>query len=108
MVDFFIASGIDIDKDYEIIQIGKENDQLHLYGAWFNFIGQQTSGPECKEPHANGGFSTKYFDLTDNFSIAFISGNKPFAESYFDKVEQPVVEVNLLFKIPWVIQAEEP
>jgi hypothetical protein len=64
---------------------------IHLYGAWFHFIGSI-----AKEPI---GAAT-----LDNFTIDFVANNALAAKAFEN---QPRVQIEITVKLPWVLSEPE-
>jgi hypothetical protein len=90
--------GIDPEKETEVFQYNRISPGWHLYGGWFHFVGS----------------------IKENFSLEQIYPQVPdfldFDWSFRDEIsllpkafgQNPVVELDWIGKVPWVINAEEP
>jgi len=83
----FDALGIDANKECENTYLGKQNNDLHLYSAWFHFKGNFTS-------------SIRKTQINDTFSIGFSKNTG----STFFKNTKDLVLVEFFVEIPWTIE----
>jgi hypothetical protein len=92
--------GIDSEKEVEVFQYNRITPGWQLYGGWFHFVGS------IKENYTldNGLILNQvpdFLDFTWLFTDRITLLPKPFGQN-------PVVQLDWVGKVPWVIDAEEP
>lgn len=93
-LDLFVRLGIDHRKEAESYHINRLAPGLHLYGAWYHFIGQIVQQPDSPAK------------LSENVTIDFMTKRDLAAESF---ANQPLVQVEITLKVSWTLaQEEEP
>ncbi|MGD9587707.1 MAG: hypothetical protein AB7Q37_08565 [Pyrinomonadaceae bacterium] len=93
ILDLFAKLGIDHRKEAESYHIAPIANGLHLYGAWFHFVGQIVQQPDSP---------TK---LSEHSTIDFFAKRDLAAESFANK---PLVQVELTLTVSWLLDEEEP
>ena len=91
---------LNFQKESEVYQIHKFENDFHNYGGWFRFAGKILSGKECKNENSNS------FEMTlieENFSIGFSNYN---ALNFFEK-DIHLVQVEFEVNLPWIIEEIE-
>jgi hypothetical protein len=93
-LDLFVRLGIDHRKEAESYHIVRLAPGLHLYGAWYHFVGQIVQQPDSPAK------------LSENLTIDFITKRDLAAESF---ANQPLVQVEITLEVAWTLtQEEEP
>lgn len=106
VLKLFSELGIDYLKDSEIWHYGKSDDNLHIYGGCFHFIGT-FSGQNCFVETNEGSHNLSLMPVSPSFSIGFSNPFSP-TQSFFDHYDKEnIVEINIQFLAPWIIDAEE-
>ena len=93
ILDLFVRLGIDHRKEAESYHIAPIAPGLHLYGAWYHFVGQIIQQPDSPAK------------LSEHSTIDFIVGRSLAAESF---ANQPLVQVELRLEVSWLLEEEEP
>ena len=91
VLNLFQEFGINYERDAETYHIARLDDGLHLYGAWFHFVGsilEKPTGPAA----------------LDNLTIDFIPDNALSAEVF---KKQQLVQIEITMKLPWVLLEAE-
>jgi len=91
VLDLFHHLGVDYKRDAETYHMAPLEPGLHLYGAWFHFVGtisKQPAGPAT----------------LDTFTIDFIPHNALAAKAFEN---QPLVQIEITVKLPWVLSDAE-
>lgn len=92
--------GIDYKKEAELCYFNRVKPGWHLYKGWFHFVGKLQNPPRDND--------LRIFELVPDF--------EDFAWSFFDKRDlvseefgnNPVVQLEWIGIVPWVINKEEP
>ena len=92
-LDLFVRLGIDHRKEAESYHIVGLAPGLHLYGAWYHFIGQIVQQPDAPAK------------LSENLTIDFLTNRDLAAESF---ANQPLVQVEITLEVSWTLTEEEP
>jgi hypothetical protein len=92
MLDLFARLGIDYRKEVEVYQMNRGASGLHLYGAWFHFVGRILAQPPAPEK------------LGEHFSVDFLTGKSLAAEAF---AARPLVQVEITAEIPWLLKEQE-
>ena len=91
VLDLFNQLGVNYKLDAETYRKARLEPGIHLYGGWFHFVGaivKQPIGPAT----------------LDNFTIDFIPNNALAAKAFEN---QPVVQIEITVKLPWVLSERE-
>ena len=89
--NLFDELGVNYKRDAETYHMARLEPGVHLYGAWFHFIGSI-----MKEPISPA--------TLDNFTIDFIPNNALAAKAFEN---QPLVQIETTVKLPWVLSEPE-
>jgi hypothetical protein len=90
-LNLFNELGVNYKRDAETYHTARLESGLHLYGAWFHFVGavvKESIGPAT----------------LDNLTIDFIPDNALAAKAFEN---QPLVQVEITVKLPWVLSEPE-
>jgi hypothetical protein len=90
--------GIDAEKETEICQFNRLSPGWHLYAGWFHFVGTIKKAPSDE-------LTYKQVPDESDFSWYFRSKKDLLPKAFG---QNPVVQLNWIGKVPWVIDAEEP
>jgi hypothetical protein len=94
-----IASGLEIETGY----YGEVRNGVHLYSAWFHFVGALVAGDDALIPHADGnGGSYDLAPINDAFS-AGITSNLSCLTDVFPR--DSTLQLEFTVELPWVVQA---
>jgi len=93
--------GISPPWEVEVYEVGRTASGLHHYGGWFHFVGTLESGPNPSRPRGEADFDPLSETLSVAFSTDVVLVREPFAEL-------PLVQLDIIAELPWVISAEEP
>ena len=91
VLDLFNELGVNYKRDAETYHMARLEPGVHLYGAWFHFVGSIV-----KEPIGPA--------TLDNFTIDFIP-DKALAAKAFEN--QRLVQIETTVKLPWVLSEPE-
>jgi hypothetical protein len=91
VLDLFNEFGVNYKRDAETYHMARLETGLHLYGAWFHFV-----GAIVKEPIGPA--------TLDNFTIDFIPDRSLAAKAFEN---QPLVQIEITVKLPWVLSEPE-
>ena len=92
ILDLFGRLGIDHRKEAESYHIAPIARGLHLYGAWYHFVGQIVQQPDSPAK------------LSEHLTIDFLANRDLAAKSFGN---QPLVQVELTFEVSWLLEGEE-
>ena len=92
ILDLFVGIGIDHKKEAESYHIAPIAKGLHLYGAWYHFVGQIIQQPNSPAK------------LSEHSTIDFIAKRDLAAESF---ANQSLVQIELTLEVSWLLE-EEP
>jgi hypothetical protein len=95
----FESIGIIPVREAETYELGKLESGLHLYGGFFHFVGVIEEGTT----DFTGGNDLER--LSDRFSLSFTL-RTALVPPAFDK--PPLVQIEFLTEIPWVLAEAEP
>jgi hypothetical protein len=91
-----------------VYQAGRSASGLHHYGGWFHFVGTIESGPSPWRPIGDRSAvrtAADFDPLSETLSIGFHTNialvREPFAGL-------PLVQLEIIAQLPWVIAAPEP
>ena len=91
VLNLFDRLGVNYKRDAETYHTARLEPGLHLYGSWFHFVGaieKQPVGPAT----------------LNSFTIDFIHDNALAANAF---ANQPLVQIEITVKLPWVLSAPE-
>jgi hypothetical protein len=91
-LDLFVRLGIDHRKEAESYHIVPLAPGLHLYGAWYHFIGQIVQQLDAP------------MKLSENLTIDFMTKRELAAESF---ANQPLVQVEITLEVSWTLTKDE-
>jgi len=86
--------GIPFDQDAEVYRNGRLESGLHLYGAWYHFIGRVVFGEKECSPNV----------VYDPVSLYFCSSESLLPEPFEG---QPIVQLEIEAKVPWMTEIPE-
>jgi hypothetical protein len=92
ILDLFVRLGIDHRKEAESYHIVPIAPGLHLYGAWYHFVGQIFQQPDSPAK------------LSEHSTVDFIAKRDLAADSFGN---QPLVQVELTLAVSWLLEGEE-
>jgi hypothetical protein len=92
VLDLFAELGIDYRKEVEAYQMARSASGLHLYGAWFHFVGRIVKQPVAPE------------NLTRQFSIDFLNKSDLAAKGFAGR---PLVQVEITAEVSWLLEEEK-
>jgi len=92
VLDLFATLRINYRKEVEAYQMGRSVSGLHLYGAWFHFVGRIVNQPDAPEK------------LTEQFSIDFFTKSDLAAKAFAGR---PLIQVEITTEIPWLLKEEK-
>ncbi|MDR1822154.1 MAG: hypothetical protein LBQ91_06940 [Oscillospiraceae bacterium] len=101
---FFSSLGAEIAKPSEIYEC-EYKDEIVLYGGFYHITGNYLSGDDIWQPAAKDMSrqnTTEMFKLSDGFEIGFTK----MIALVPDGFPEPVLQIEVLFRVPWVL--EEP
>ena len=93
ILELFMRLGIDHEKEAESYHIVPIAPGLHLYGAWYHFVGQIIQQPDSPAK------------LSEHTTIDFMTQRDLAAKSF---ANQPLVQVELTLEVSWLLEEEEP
>lgn len=91
VLNLFNELGVNYKRDAEIYHTARLEPDVHLYGGWFHFVGNivtQPTGPTT----------------LNNFTIDFIPNNALAIKAFEN---QPLVQIEITVKLPWVLSEPE-
>jgi hypothetical protein len=92
--------GIDYQKETEISHFNRVRTGCHFYGGWFHFVGQIQKAPEDEGANIYGR-------VPEELDFAWSFSNKQYLiPEAFGR--NPVIQLDWIGKVPWVIDTEEP
>jgi hypothetical protein len=91
VLKLFSELGVDYKRDAEIYHTARLDPGVHLYGGWFHFV-----GAIVKEPIGPA--------TLNNFTIDFLPNNALAAKTFEN---QPLVQIEITAKLPWVLSEPE-
>jgi len=92
VIEFLEELGLDYQKAIEVHEYGIKRG-LVSYGGWYHIVGTCLSGT---------GNNRNVFQITKDYAVWF----KNEADLYVDGFPRPILQMEIMFNIPWVI--EEP
>lgn len=100
---FLRDAGIAYDREIETGHYGEIRDGVHLYSAWFHFVGSLIAGDDALIPHADGnGGSYDLVPVNDAFSVGITSKLSCLADTF---PRESTLQLEFTVELPWVIQA---
>lgn len=100
---FLRNAGIAGDREIETGYYGEVHDGVHLYSAWFHFVGRLLAGDDALIPHADGnGGSFDLAPINDTFSVGITSKLSLLADAF---PRESTLQLEFTVELPWVIQA---
>ena len=94
--------GINFEKEAEVYHIHKMEDDKHLYGGWFHFVGDIVKNNISKESINNKKIKdeSNTSPLVNGFEVGF-TDKLELVNSEFK--EYPVVQLEFITHAPWVL-----
>lgn len=92
ILDLFVQLGIDHKKEAESYHAAPIAPRLHLYEAWYHFVGQIVQQPDSPA------------NLSEHKTIDFITKRDLAAKSFGN---QPLVQVELTLEVSWLLEGKE-
>jgi len=104
-LELFERLGIEPTREAEIYHLARLESGRHLYGGWFHFVGAILDGRDAARQVSEKTWQPDLEPVSDGFDLGFTSKTalvpKPFAGL-------PVVQVEFLAQVPWILQEDEP
>lgn len=92
ILDLFEKLGVDHRKEAESYHIYRISSGLHLYGAWYHFVGEIVQQPDSPAK------------LSEHSTIDFLLNRDLAAKSF---ANQPLVQIELQLEVSWLLEKEE-
>lgn len=100
---FLRDAGIAHDREIEACHYGEVRDGIHLYGAWFHFIGSLVDGDDALTPYADGnGGSFDLAPINGTFSVGITSNLSCLADVF---PRDATLQLEFTVELPWAIQS---
>lgn len=97
VLDFFSSLGLNICKSAEIYDIDQKEDGIYSYGGFYHIAGNLLTDLEFySQP------KPKLYTLTEHFKIGFTHLTTLVPDGF----PRPVLQMEILAEIPWVLQGE--
>lgn len=92
--------GINFDQEAEVYHINKIDENKHLYGGWFHFVGNIISDNKNIDKSKSINKTNYTSPLINGFEVGF-TNKLELVNSEFK--ELPVVQLEFITQVPWVL-----